>query len=329
MSRILIAMLLVAFAASPAVAEKYSGGGWQGWSYVSDKTGEFTGCAIARENSAGEWLMFVHYRDTEADSGNLDFSLKVSSPALRLTEGRSYYPAKTEVDGKGVGAEEEAISDGTAAMVFLPRGDEPFRALGGGRELTVQMAGATLAFPLKGSGKALKWLRACAKRGLAEVAQGRQRSGDSPSSAEPEKITEEAMRWILNQAGMTGYTMGPAEPAGLAEHSWDWGSTGGMQFYGPKDGENFGMVFANAAEYFPGRCVGTGNLRRRTSNFPNGIAYGRLGYDCRDEKSISRYAILMVDDGDRVIVFMLYGFDTAELEEAEGAIFSVIEGIYK
>lgn len=325
---VLTTSILTVFPA--AAAEEYLGGDWHGWSYITSKTGEFEGCTIARENSAGERLTIILRTDAGVAFGRLKFSAMASGPSLRLIEDE-IYPGKLLVDGNEFGVKKEFTAIATDAVgVHMPYENEIFEALGDGGALTVELPKVTISFQLNGSARALEWLRSCTGRGIAGVMWSRKQPG--APAVKGERFSGEAMEGILRDAGMTGYKMGSEGQAEESvDHEWRWGQVRGMQFNGERGNQEFSVAFGDLLNQFRGSCSQWSNIETWTAVFYNEMAYGRSSYDCLSDPGIIRYAFIVVDNDPWTMVFLQSGAVefADDIEEADRRVFKVLQRIYK
>lgn len=321
------ALLILITMAPPALAGSYTDGAWKGAALTDPSTGEFVYCRVKRENDAGEKLSFLLYFDTGAASGTLSLVAAVSSPALRLIKDKSY-PGEILVDGKGVGADEEAKAiDTAAAMFFLPYEGKSFEMFSQGATMVAAMSGERVSFSLKGSRRALEWLKACTQRGIADLMRSRQ-----PKAANSEDISREAMAMILDRAGLAGYVLNPPARSGgeKIRHEWTWNHVGGLQFYRRKAGRKFPDVFAGLIGKFNATCLDDPAPAIQIAKFDSGLDYGRASLVCGDGSSESRIVLIVVDNRDRVAVFMHVGRAeiAADVSAADEGVFAALRGIF-
>lgn len=156
--RVLVSCLVSVFCfhASAAESESFHIGGWSGGAYTSDRTGEFTHCAISAAYRSGISVVFVI-------DPKLQWSMGFVNKRWALGKG-STYDVSYQID-RGPIVNAKALAIGTDMVrIRLLDSSKLFEDFQKGYELAVMTQGQTFRFSLTDSSAALSRALSCAIR---------------------------------------------------------------------------------------------------------------------------------------------------------------------
>lgn len=180
---------------------------------VVDQKGKFLYCVAENRTPAGQALVLGR-------SPNGELNLAIGIPGAGMTRGQGW-PVKVSVDG-ALNRKRQAQAAEPELLVIQNGADEELiDAIAHGKVLTVEGPSDSLAFRLKGSGKAIRDLKKCtddARAGTVGKPLGRIDAEAAPATLPP------GVREILAQAGFKKVDLLPAAaaPAGLAPVQAVW-----------------------------------------------------------------------------------------------------------
>jgi hypothetical protein len=177
---VLIAACLLVFAA-PDVAEaklyrSLSIGSWKGGVYTSNKTGEFSHCAVSAKYKSGITLLFSVTR-------GLVWQVGFSKKTWELELGKKY-PVRYQVDKRKIMDGRARAATKKMTVITLPGSSRLFNQMRRGRVLKVKAGNDLLKFNLTGTNKMLSMLLRCARRNKNLMVNQPRLSNDLESTPE-------------------------------------------------------------------------------------------------------------------------------------------------
>lgn len=166
--------------AEAALYKRLSTGAWKGGIYVSNKTGEFSHCAVSAKYKSGITLLFSVTR-------NLRWKVGFSKNTWEMTIGKTY-PVRYQVDRRKIVDGKARAATKKMAVITLPGSSRLFNQMRRGRVLKVKAADDLLKFNLTGTNKMLSLLLRCARRNVNLVVNRPLASNDlgkKPKSSNP------------------------------------------------------------------------------------------------------------------------------------------------
>lgn len=321
-----LAIVLIAMGL-PAAAVDFTNDGWEGRRFNDKSTGAFDGCMVSKTFSSGSSLDFMIYLNRDIGSGPLDFIINAGSPSWQLDAGRTY-PLRIWIDEQQLGSGGDEATFKNAAFARIIYVSRTFRNLAHGHELKLRVNKKNAFYSLKGSAKALVWLKSCTEQGLSG---GALQDGRSPelwsATGNP---TLRNIRSILDDAGLIGYVMQSRDDAGgLDLEEWRWGRGGGMKLIMYKVGRPFDAVLADSADSIRRACDEWSSAHKDgVYKFGDGTLYGISSFKCVNDLAEVRYGVVAIDDNDGATVIVQYSDVRDELYEAHSRVFSVLHYMF-
>ncbi len=190
--------------ATPREVERVTIGNWQGNAYVDPQSGRFTHCAVTVSYVNGVFLSLTV-------DASMNFRMALLSRSWRLEPGATY-PLSLWLDRQRPLSYTATASTTNQVRVDLSDSDWLFQRFRRAYVLYVQTVGTRFDFSLRGSSRALRWLRGC-----AQTNRGRLLASGNPFAADPNPFAA---------GGATGASSG-APPAGGRSPRAGTGGAGG------------------------------------------------------------------------------------------------------
>ncbi len=147
-----ISILALGLAPQAASGASFRAAGWTGGVTYAEATGGFNGCFVTKAGSGGTRVVLFWRKD--------GLAVAVFDPQWDL-KAETSGEIKLAVDGRWKSAATGSAVGRHAIRAELGPGEAPLKALKGGINFIVSVEGGEYSFSLKGSTKAIKFLRAC------------------------------------------------------------------------------------------------------------------------------------------------------------------------
>lgn len=148
-----IAMLALApLAANAASGASFRAAGWSGGVTYAESTGRFNGCFVTEPGKEGTRVVLFWRKN--------GLAVAVFDPQWNL-KADSTGEIGMAVDGRWKSAASGTVIGRHAIRAELGQDEAPLKALKGGINFIVSAEGGDYSFPLKGSRKAIGFLKAC------------------------------------------------------------------------------------------------------------------------------------------------------------------------